>query len=68
VAKVGGDGGLACGGAAKVAAAADGGVSLVHASSWAKTGVDVPASLLAMSPPQPTPLVHATPVSMSMII
>jgi seryl-tRNA(Sec) selenium transferase len=33
-----------------------------------KTGVDVPASLLAMPPPPPTPLVHATPVSMSMII
>jgi hypothetical protein len=30
-------------------------------------GVDVPASLLAMPPPPP-PLVHATPVSMSMII
>jgi hypothetical protein len=35
--EAGGDGGPACGGAAK-AAAVDGGVSPVHASSWAKNG------------------------------
>jgi hypothetical protein len=33
-----------------------------------KTGVDVPASLLVVLPPPPPPLVHATPISMSMII